>query len=477
MSVPSWMWHLPILPDTRSVISSQESEDGRLRLVSLDGPKSTSCGPAPRRASRSASRERSAAPTTNGTCGPTCSGSSPQDGLPCFSASKSPQQQNHETRGKTCKKCGAHKPYSEFYADKKGRTRSSCCECLKALERARKAGTTSRRSASHAAWRKKNPARALIGAAKHRAMQKGLAFDLDQWIPQLEERFARGVCEMTGLPLNTDGGRTWDSPSIDRIDPSGGYTITNVRVVLFALNAMMNTWGEGKVLEVADALRSKMLEADQHPLAAWEANLKFRLSRLGSTECSLTWKASATPAGRPLSRLVPSTRPTAVTVSGSSAAEAALWITASARDWKDTPGMSTERPDGRSRIDQLPRQVTAALWATPTSLAPARAGNNEAGNSAGLVAIRAHAVAAMWPTPTASAEKSIRTPEGARREVERGKSPDLAAHGMALAGSSATTEKPGALNPAFVCWLMGFPPEWDACAPTETPSSRSSPQK
>lgn len=141
------------------------------------------------------------------------------------------------------------------------------------------------------------------------------------------------------------------------------------------------------------------------------------------------------------------------------------------------------RKDGASRLDLLPRQVywiaqntPAALWPTPTSLAPARNGNNEAGNSAGLVAIRAHALA-CWPTPTASADKSIRTPEGARREVERGKSPDLAAHGMALAGSSATTEKPGALNPAFVCWLMGFPPEWDACAPTAMPSSRKSRRK
>ena len=33
------------------------------------------------------------------------------------------------------------------------------------------------------------------------------------------------------------------------------------------------------------------------------------------------------------------------------------WVTPSARDWKDTPGMATERPDGRNRTDQLPRQA------------------------------------------------------------------------------------------------------------------------
>jgi hypothetical protein len=50
-------------------------------------------------------------------------------------------------------------------------------------------------------------------------------------------------------------------------------------------------------------------------------------------------------------------------------------------------------------------------------------------------------------------------------------------HGAAQNGQSAQTEKRGALNPEFVCWLMGFPPEWDACAPTAMPSSRKSQQK
>lgn len=33
------------------------------------------------------------------------------------------------------------------------------------------------------------------------------------------------------------------------------------------------------------------------------------------------------------------------------------WTTPSARDWKDSPGMIAQRKDGKSRMDQLPRQV------------------------------------------------------------------------------------------------------------------------
>ena len=46
--------------------------------------------------------------------------------------------------------------------------------------------------------------------------------------------------------------------------------------------------------------------------------------------------------------------------------------------------------------------------------------------------------------------------------------------GLTAIGSPAATEKPGQLNPAHSRWLMGYPAEWDACAPTATPSSRKS---
>lgn len=206
------------------------------------------------------------------------------------------------------------------------------------------------------------------------------------------------------------------------------------------------------------------------PLSSWENRLRRRLARTGSTECLLTWKQRTTPAGRSLSQLVPSTRPTEGIACG-------LWRTPNAHvvDAKS----NVVKLEGRKPSDPqvgLADQV-AALWPTPTSLAPAKNGNNEAGNSAGLVAIRAHALA-LYPTPRASANENRTTKiPPSQLDGRHGLYLSSVAIGMEPDGSSATTEKPGALNPAFVCWLMGFLPEWDACAPTAMQSSRKSRRK
>jgi hypothetical protein len=90
----------------------------------------------------------------------------------------------------------------------------------------------------------------------------------------------------------------------------------------------------------------------------------------------------------------------------------ATWATPSARDWKDSAGMSLEREDGRTRIDLVPHQMIAT--------------------------------------------------------ARSGQEPD---------GSPATTEKRGAPNPAFPCWLMGYPAVWLLGAVSATPSSRKSRRK
>jgi len=192
------------------------------------------------------------------------------------------------------------------------------------------------------------------------------------------------------------------------------------------------------------------------------SKLKQRLTTDGSILFKLTWREKVTPAGRLVYRLAASGRRTSDSDSGS-------WPT------PNTPsgGPNVKSTPTHTGGMDLEGAVTLTSWPTPNTMEGGQTsrGGKRKGEllTGGLVG---------WPTASARDWKDTSgrattgtNPDGSTR-VRLDQLPRVA--GLTAIGSPAATEKPGQLNPAHSRWLMGYPAEWDACAPTATPSSRKS---
>jgi hypothetical protein len=115
------------------------------------------------------------------------------------------------------------------------------------------------------------------------------------------------------------------------------------------------------------------------------------------------------------------------------------WATPAARDWKDTPGMSRTREEGKHRLDQLARQVYASLDGSGSFTAPT-ATQTETALCAETITRLAGVRGQPW--------MNVSMPSGAESSGQ-GRSCDL-------------------LNPTWVEWLMGWPVGWTDLKPLET---------
>jgi hypothetical protein len=93
--------------------------------------------------------------------------------------------------------------------------------------------------------------------ARVRARRLGLDFDLPiEWV---RNQLERGTCAVTGIPFDLAIGlgsrfHSKYAPTIDRIDPSQGYTREKCQVVVCQYNAAKGAWAHEDVMILARTL-------------------------------------------------------------------------------------------------------------------------------------------------------------------------------------------------------------------------------
>lgn len=162
---------------------------------------------------------------------------------------------------KQCSKCKVAKPATEFYRVFEKRTSqhtlsSWCRDCTAKYIRHHEASTVPGRAGR------------LLYGAKWRARRLGVAFDLTRaWVVA---KLEAGTCEATGRQFVFECGfrlgdfydkrNPW-APSIDRINPKGGYTQDNCRVVVWVFNEAKMGYPDAAIIEMARLLCSRQQDA------------------------------------------------------------------------------------------------------------------------------------------------------------------------------------------------------------------------
>lgn len=154
---------------------------------------------------------------------------------------------------KICRRCGKELPLTDFYPNAKagnmGRD-AYCKKCRIEYHKSRKDIINARRRekmqiageyrehilAGKRKSHRNNLERAILNRAKQRAIKWGLDFDIE-----ITDIIIPEICPLLEIPIFAGTkGNYHNSPSLDRIDNTKGYTKDNIRVISTLANSMKN---------------------------------------------------------------------------------------------------------------------------------------------------------------------------------------------------------------------------------------------
>lgn len=163
------------------------------------------------------------------------------------------------SRGISCPRCGADSWHTP--------TRPRCSPCTNARSKEwyakNREYSRKKRRAWHAAnpgrWRMRrraNPAlwwaKQALGNARRRAARLSVPFDLT--VDDLLGRLGNG-CPIFGTNWPIEGGRTGNSPSVDRLDPTRGYVRDNIAIISYRANTIKQNATAQEIQRLATWMR------------------------------------------------------------------------------------------------------------------------------------------------------------------------------------------------------------------------------
>jgi hypothetical protein len=239
--------------------------------------------------------------------------------------------------------------------------------------------------------------------------------------------------------------------------PDGLITDPSGQEAARARHSRQRAKGEGLTTLVTSGRSGIPSSASAALQLSLENRLMMRLDTAGSTLFRLTWKRRSTPLRRPyLER--------AVSVPRTSARDFISWPTPCTPNGGRS--MSTARmdatgrkADGSKHTASLEHAVKFSAWPTPK----VRTGKYcYSGGDHTKIALNLEGSA------------DLANYQAVHLIGFQGIPARLTATGEILTGSAAQMESGGQLDPAHSRWLIGLPPEWDACAVTAMQSFRKS---